>query len=36
VTHRRLARVKAQVDPRNMFRANHEIKPATGAHAASR
>ncbi len=23
VTHRRLARVKAQVDPRNMFRANH-------------
>ena len=36
VTHRRLARVKAQVDPRNMFRANHQIKPATGAHAASR
>jgi hypothetical protein len=36
VTHRRLARIKAQVDPRDMFRSNHPIKPATGAHAASR
>ena len=36
VTHRRLARVKAQVDPRDMFRSNHPIKPATGGHAASR
>ena len=36
LTHRRLARVKAQVDPRDMFRANHQIKPATGAPAASR
>jgi FAD/FMN-containing dehydrogenase len=36
VTHRRLARVKAHVDPRDMFRSNHPIKPAAGAHAASR
>jgi hypothetical protein len=28
VTHRRLARVKAQVDPRSMFRSNHPIEPA--------
>ena len=28
VTHRRLARIKAHVDPRNMFRANHPIEPA--------
>ena len=36
VTHRRLARVKGQVDPGDMFRSNHPIKPATGGHAASR
>jgi FAD/FMN-containing dehydrogenase len=28
VTHRRLARLKAHVDPRNMFRSNHPIEPA--------
>jgi FAD/FMN-containing dehydrogenase len=28
LTHRRLSRVKAQVDPRNMFRSNHPIEPA--------
>jgi hypothetical protein len=30
VTHRRLSRIKAQVDPRDMFRANHPIAPARG------
>jgi FAD/FMN-containing dehydrogenase len=28
VTHRRLARIRAQVDPREMFRANHQIPAA--------
>jgi FAD/FMN-containing dehydrogenase len=28
LTHRRLSRVKAQVDPRDMFRSNHPIAPA--------
>ena len=28
VTHRRLARIKAHVDARNMFRSNHPIEPA--------
>jgi FAD binding domain-containing protein/berberine-like enzyme len=30
VTHRRLSRIKAQVDPRDMFRSNHPIAPARG------
>jgi FAD/FMN-containing dehydrogenase len=36
LTHRRLARIKAQVDPSDVFRSNHPIKPAAGGHAASR
>jgi hypothetical protein len=36
ITHQRLRRIKAQVDPRDMFRSNHPIKPAAGDHAASR
>jgi FAD/FMN-containing dehydrogenase len=28
LTHRRLARIKAQVDPADMFRSNHRIEPA--------
>jgi FAD/FMN-containing dehydrogenase len=31
VTHRRLARIKAQVDPRSMFRSNHPIEPVRPA-----
>jgi hypothetical protein len=29
-------RINAHVDPRDMFRSNHPIKPAAGGHAASR
>ena len=28
VTHRHLARIKAQVDPADIFRSNHPIAPA--------
>jgi hypothetical protein len=28
LTYRRLARIKTQVDPRDMFRSNHPIAPA--------